>query len=106
MAEKYNEIFRLKEMLEKAKIPFVFRNCYDGYQICYPKNNDPYACEKGIFDRVCSVIEHEGSYGHGRDELEIMGLLTSEEAMNDEVVGYLTAEDVFQRIENHYKGTL
>lgn len=43
---EYKEIFRLKEMLEKAKIPFVFRNLYDGYQICYPRNDN---LKEGIF---------------------------------------------------------
>ena len=95
---EYKEIFRLKEMLEKAKIPFEFRNIYDGYQICYPECSKP---DENIF-KVCSVIEHNGSYGHEKDMLEIMGLLTDEEAKNDSVLGWLTAEDVFMRIEAHY----
>ena len=31
--EKYNEIFRLKDMLDKAEIDYTFNNLYDGYQI-------------------------------------------------------------------------
>lgn len=89
---KYKEIFRLKEMLEKKNIPFIFRNIFDGFQICYPD----------IKNRVCSVIEHEGSYGHNQDLLEIMGLLTDGET-DDDVLGYLNAENVFERIRKHYK---
>ena len=89
---KYKEIFRLKEMLEKEKIPFIFRNIFDGFQICYPD----------IKNKVCSVIEHKGSYGHNQDLLEIMGLLSDGET-DDDVLGYLTAEDVFNRIYKHYK---
>jgi hypothetical protein len=50
------------------------------------------------------AIEHYGSYGNSCDELEIMGLLTPEEVEYDSVVGYLTAEDVFERIRKHYNG--
>ena len=50
---KYTEIFKLKKMLEDAKIPFVFDDRsdpkYEYYQIDYPALL-PY--EK----RVCSVI--------------------------------------------------
>lgn len=92
--KKYKEIFRLKEMLEKENIPFIFRNVFDGFQICYPDTKK---------QRECSVIEHKGSYGHNQDKLEIMGLLTDKEVINDDVVGYLTAEDVFNRIYKHYK---
>ena len=96
---EYNEIFRLKEMLEKAEIPFEFRNLFDGFQICYPRNNK----SEDDFVRECSVIEHEGSYGHSQDLLEIMGLLTEEESKYDSVVGYLSAENVFERIKNNYE---
>ena len=89
---KYNEIFRLKAMLENAGIQYVFRPCFDGYQICYPSSKD----------RICSVIEHDYSYGNEKDRLEIMGLLTVEEKECDEVVGYLTAENVFERISKDW----
>lgn len=88
----YNEIFLLKKKLEKENIPFIFRDLFDGFQICYPD----------IKNRVCSVIEHGGSYGHNRDLLEIMGLLSDEET-DDDVLGYLTAEDVYNRIYKHYE---
>ena len=89
----YKEIFRLKEMLEKSDIPFEFRKIFDGFHLCYPK----------IKDRVCSVIEHEGSYGNQNDLLEIMGLIEDKET-DDDVLGYLSAENVYERISKHYKG--
>ena len=30
---KYDEILVLKDMLERAEIPFQFRNLYDGFQM-------------------------------------------------------------------------
>ena len=94
--KNYKEILKLKGMLEEAKIPFYFRdNHFDGYQICYPNKGE---------ERVCSVVEFEGSYGSHSDLLEIMGLLTKTESIDDEVVGYLTAENVFERIKKHYEG--
>lgn len=90
---KYKEIFRLKEKLEKENISFEFREILSGFQINYPN----------IRNRQCSVVEHECSYGHERDLLEIMGLLSDEEEADDFVLGHLTAEDVFNRIYKHFK---
>ena len=96
---EYNEIFRLKEMLEREGIPFEFIDLHgqllDGWQICYPSRDT---------DLRCSVIEHKFSYSNGADKLEIMGLLTKEErAGGDSVVGWLTVDDVFQRIKKHWE---
>ena len=91
---KYNEIFRLKEMLDKLDIPYEFRGLFEGYQILYPNKTN---C-------VCSVIEHNFSYGRDKDLLEIQGLLTEKEEIDDDVLGNLTAEDVFGRIcLNYYR---
>lgn len=97
MKRKYNEIFRLKEMLESAKIPFIFSELHGGYHIVYPAYDGK---------RICSVIEHDRSHGREKDLLEIMGLMTKEELeeTQDNVLGYLPAEDVFQRIKNHWEG--
>ena len=81
--------------MKKQKYLLCFLNFLGGYHITYPNNHF----------RVCSVIEHDCSYGRKQDLLEIEGLLTKKE-MNrkqDDVLGYLTAENVFQRIENHWK---
>ena len=37
MKERYNEILRLKGMLEKEKIPFEFSKVFGGYHIVYSK---------------------------------------------------------------------
>lgn len=42
-----------------------------------------------------------GCYGREKDLLEIMGLLTPEEEKINSVIGYLTAEDVFERITKY-----
>lgn len=53
---EYKEIFVLKEMLEKEKIPFEFLKPNENwYQIYYP------AYDNGRF--VCSVIQSSFSYG-------------------------------------------
>ena len=101
---EFKEIFKLKEMLEKANIPFefydrgedwFFNRMRKHYQLCYPKYNSG--------EYICSVIQGDNTYGGNQDLLEIMGLLTEEEAKADEVKGYLTAENVFDRIQKHYK---
>ena len=102
----YKEILRLKEMLEKANIPFSFtddffnikkiisnfstmRRFYPAYQIRINSNLD--------------VIEHIGSYGEEDDLLEIQGGLTAKEYERDSVLGYLTAEEVFKRFKYCYE---
>ncbi|MCM1275487.1 MAG: hypothetical protein NC299_08985 [Lachnospiraceae bacterium] len=89
---KYNEIFKLLEMLRTVGIPHTFEPLYDGFQICYPNKEN----------RVVSVIEHCGSYGFEYDLLEIQGLLTPRERIKDDVLGYLHADEVFNRIKKHY----
>ena len=91
--ERYKEILRFKGMLEKAKIPFEFSEIFGGYHITYPTNKF----------RVCSIIEHDYSYGNEQDLLEIKGLLTKNEKKHDDVIGYLSAEEVFKRIQKNWK---
>lgn len=103
---KFTEIYKLKDMLEKAYIPFEFTDGWpfmddpelvktakekfpdllDHYQICYPS----------FEDRYMSVIQGFGTYGSDEDKLEIM--------VDGDVEGYLTAENVFARIKKHCKG--
>lgn len=89
--EKYKEIFKLKKMLEREKIPFEFLkfDVMSGYQIRLNEN--------------CDVIERIGSYGEKQDLLEIMGAMTKEEMMCDSVLGYLSAKEVFKRFKYCYE---
>jgi hypothetical protein len=88
---RYREILKLWEMLDNADIPFEVERFFDGWHINYPNGNNP----------ICSIIEHYWSYGHRHDLLEIQGLLTDEEIeeLDDTVLGFLNAEDVFERIK-------
>lgn len=92
----YVEILRLKKMLESNNIPFELTEWFNGYAISYPSKQMT----------VCSAVEHNGSYGRNEDLIEIMGLLTEKELERDTVVGWLTAEDVFTRIKNHFTNNL
>lgn len=90
----YKEILRLDVMLTEARIPHERARLMDGWQVWYPSK------EHYILD----AIEHWSSYGKESDRLEIMGLLIPEEEEDDSVLGYLTAEEVFERIRKHYNG--
>lgn len=89
MSEKHTEILRLKTMLEEAKIPFIFHNFHDGYQIVITRGHT----------KLCDAIEHRYSYGSQENLLEIMGALKEEEGSSQDVCGYLTAEEVFKRFK-------
>ena len=91
----YQEILKLDRMLTDANIPHTLSRSFDGWTVCYPT-------ERRSDDCIMDAIEHSGSYGKEIDKLEIMGLLTPEEEERDSVLGYLTAEDVFERIRKHY----
>ena len=92
----YQEILKLDRMLTDASIPHTLDRFFDGWQVCYPTREEP--------ELVMDAIEHYGSYGKDEDKLEIMGLLTPDEEEQDSVLGYLTAEDVFERIRKHHNG--
>lgn len=91
--DKYTEILKLDKMLTDAQIPHTLERMMDGWQVVYPDEEN----------RVADAIEHCVSYGHEENLLEIMGLIKPEETF-DSVLGCLTAEDVFRRFSEHYKG--
>ena len=126
---KYKEIFKLKEMLEKAEIPYIFIDRFEEDRKLM-KNNEylnEYLKDKEYYQillfndfrevmehyntykvfnnekRIISIVQGYGTYGEEDDLLEIMGLLTEEEEKIDDVTGYLTAEDVFNRIIKYFK---
>lgn len=100
---KFTEIYKLKEMLEIAKIPFVFTDrSVEAVMYKMPNLHLEYPVSGITKGRVCSVIQSTISYGRESDLLEIQGLLTEEEMECDSVAGYLTAENVFSRIYKHY----
>lgn len=101
MRGKYNEILRLKKMLEDAGIPFRFREQDNGGHL----SSLDFTEEE--IDKGWSVIEHDGSYGREQDLLEIAGeILTKGDAAIDDVRGYVSAEEVFGRIAEFEKLTM
>ncbi len=52
---------------------------------------------------ICDVVSNELTYGGSAGLLEIMGLV-DEEAVGDEVEGWLTANEVASRIASHHFG--
>ena len=98
--EYMREPLRLASMLLTANIPFEIGELCNGLIIFYPCMGD---------ECVSNAICHDGSYGRHIGLLEIMGCLTEEEAEYDAVVGWLSAENVFERwhkhwLENHAEG--
>ena len=97
------ELDKLEEYLKEKGIkyerydemPLSKNYIIDYHQICVPCWNP----ETRDWDAIC----HRGSFGYEEGLLEIMGSITR----NDDVEGWLTAEDVIERIEEHDKeGTI
>ena len=65
----------------------------EGYGIACPK----YSKSTEIIPCDFSIVQHKYSYGNDVNLLEMW------EMSKDDVEGYLTAEDVFERIKKHYK---
>lgn len=76
------EMDKLAEGLTAKGIPFTRENYFNGEQII---------CDG--WDAVC----HDCSYGHEKGLLEIMGNIVDKEC-GDEVEGYLTAQDILDRL--------
>ena len=92
--EYAKEPLRLASMLLAHNIPFDIAEMSHGLIICYP------CCgAECVSDAIC----HDGSYGRQDGLLEMMGLLTEEESEYDSVLGWLTAEQVFERWHRHWK---
>lgn len=109
MKVDYKEIFKLKVMLDNANIPYEFLDRsyinYDKHELQYPFYQI-IVYDKGDYEepsRLISVIQGHGTYGEQADLLEISGCLTIEEEQEDSVRGYLTANEVFERIKTNYK---
>ena len=75
------EADKLVKGLIENKVEFDYHKCWDGVQI---------RCNE--WDAVC----HSGSYGHEKGLLEIMGTIV--QAVEDDVEGWLTAEEILQRL--------
>lgn len=91
-----NEIKRLHEMLKEANIPHkmvVDWSLYPSYQIVIEKDGT----------ELCDAIYGYGSCGYEKGLLDIMGGLTEEEIKYVEVLGYLTADEVFKRFKYCYE---
>ena len=91
------EPLRLASMCLAHDIPFEIAEYWDGLLIGYPTLKQ----EERVSDAVC----HSGSYGRHDGLLEMMGLLTEEELAEDGVLGWLTAEQVFERWHKHWLET-
>ena len=88
---------KLENMLNLSNIPFeITEHWSNTKQIWYPSRENP------ICDVICfGEASLGGSYGHEEGLLEIMGLV-DEEKTGDSVEGWLTAEEVFDRIWDDY----
>lgn len=104
MKEKYTEIFRLKEMLERENIPFEFEKDeeYKEYIIRIPINES--IRKQDNKEPLMIVYQGEYTYGGRNNLLEICGGMTFEERKEEggEYIGYLTAENVLERIRYCY----
>lgn len=80
---------KLIAMLETTNIPFEITENNGRPQVWYPNQAQA----------VCDAICHWGSYGHEKGLIEIMGLVQGD----DTVEGNLTAQEVFNRIQQHYE---
>lgn len=117
------EIERLHNMLTDAGIPHEWKDRTPPHWNDFIENNNPELFSdifwgwqiivyKDNGERLVSAIEGYGTYGYGfsfdedkSDKIEIMGLLTPEEAEGDCVRGWLSAEEVFRRIKEAVCGT-
>lgn len=89
----YAEIWKLKAMLDNAEIPFVIRERWSDIGpfciVFYPSRHDS----------VCTAVQ----YANIDDTLCFRGLFTPQERKRLLCMGMATAEEMFERIKNHYE---
>ena len=92
-----NPLTELRRLLNEAGIPYE-----DNSELLSVSIMDRvwYRRDRNV---ICSAVWGMGSYGYEDGLIEIMGLLTDEEREKDDVVGYLTPEEVFRRIKEDWK---
>ena len=86
------------ERIDKEDIPIDEEHPYclvqfEQHQICVP--------EQDYIRREWDAVCHRGSYGAEEGLLEIMGTIVRDNA-GDNVEGWLTAEEVIERIKEKY----
>ena len=101
-----NEMDKLRNMLDVNRIKYNYDVIDDGRDIlsvCFGLvGKREYIQIYNNGQRIISVVYGCGTYGYEKGLLEIMGLLTDEEFENDDVVGYLSAENVYNRIKKYF----
>ena len=90
-----NEIEKLHNMLNEAGIVHEFGPRLDGHYIRVYDPNKPF--ESGGYDYIVDAIYFRGSYGYEEGLIEIAGYIKSDD-VPDTVEGWLTAEEIFNRI--------
>lgn len=85
----YTEMIKLELLLQEAKIPYRIDYVLGMPSVRY------YGLGKEL---ICDAICHSGSYGHEKGLLEVMGLTRND----DFVEGWLTSEEVFDRISEDW----
>lgn len=110
------ELDKLEEYLKKNDIPYE-RTDRNGPIFFRDRNGEflddwhqivVYGPKDYEWDAIC----HHGSYGHEEGLLETMGDIVNKKEVGDSVEGWLTAEDVINRIEkmgmgdNNENGTM
>lgn len=92
----FPELDKLEDYLLEKGIPHERSDESDGYfdwhQITVYADN---AKTERVWDAIC----HYGSYGYENKLLEVMGKPFVREDSEDDVCGYLTAEDVIKKLE-------
>lgn len=100
------EIHKLHEMLLEAGVDHAWVDRRDRFdpdgelkKMGFDKDYGWQICVYDVGgDLIVSAIQGWCTYGVECDLIEIRGLLTPEEYEHDSVAGYLTAQDVFERI--------
>lgn len=97
--QHYSEIFKLREMIDNAKIPYRWD------AVVWENEQGQFVLGYHLIAAQVSVVENCHSYGNDEDLLEIMGGLTEAESEYDDVLGWLSAKEVFARIMCCYKNS-
>lgn len=90
---RYTAIQELAKLMDKLRIPYVMRPCYDGWEIIYPT----------VADVIMDAVSHM-MVNHARNLIEVMGPdRYYDEGCTGPVYSELTAAQAIEHFYIHYR---
>ena len=101
MAQTLTELDKLENLLRGSGYEYVRDDAEPDEDVKFNRHQIR-VFEADYTRQIASIICHYGSYGYEQGLLEVMGDVVDHGLHEDGVEGFLSADEVFERLENYY----